>query len=147
LISKLISELPGGVTLIPARSQIVKLKRSGTKYDDPYRPLAQDYFEQKYSTKNPEEYSYSKLRLRFADKRYSFEQMILITAYVVRTFEDSICGCLGSIDITGDWIGTLPFALSYAYIHMVSKQLSQIDQTWNAKLADNRNVGSLSRKI
>ena len=73
--------------------------------------------------------------------------MILITAYVVRTFEDSICGCLGAIDITGDWIGTLPFALSYAYIHVVSKQLSQIDQKWNAKLADNRNVGSLTRKI
>ena len=73
--------------------------------------------------------------------------MILITAYVVKIFEESICGCLGSIDITGDWIGTLPFALSYAYIHVVSKYLSQIDKKWSAKLADNRNVGSLTRKI
>jgi hypothetical protein len=49
LISKLIHDLPGGVTLRPAGHQVSKLIGSETSCnknnpDDPYRPPAQDYY-------------------------------------------------------------------------------------------------------
>ena len=72
--------------------------------------------------------------------------MVRVTAFVVKNFEKFIGGCLGSIDITGDRVGTLQFLLSYAYFHQLSKCLSQ-DEVWNVELEDNRRVGSLTRKI
>ena len=41
--------------------------------------------------------------------------MVFITAFVVASLEKNGDGCLGSIDITGDWIGTMRSKLSFAY--------------------------------
>ena len=74
--------------------------------------------------------------------------MILITAFVVASLERNGDGCLGSIDITGDWIGTMRSKLSFAYLHQICKDLSSVATgKWRIELADNRRVGSLTRKV
>ena len=73
--------------------------------------------------------------------------MIQITALIVTKLEHYGDGCLGSIDITMDWVGTLPSWLSYAYFREIGKNLSRIDDNWSVKVANNRRVGPLTRKV
>ena len=68
--------------------------------------------------------------------------MVFITAFVVASLEKNGDGCLGSIDITGDWIGTMRSKLSFAYLHQICKDLSSVATgKWRIELADNRRVG------